>query len=531
MCVARFATGARSPPRHSSRVRPGTSGGPVFATGPSATVLGVEGRSVTVEVHVSSGLPGFTVVGLPDASVREARDRVRAALLSSKLPWPLRRVTVNLAPSGIRKVGSGLDLAIAVGLMVASGEVEPAAVNGVGFIGELGLDGSVRPVAGTVPLVDALASEVAVVPAPSAHEARLVGRHRVRPVGHLVEVFGALKGEAPWPDPPEPPAPPSPPPPPDLADVRGQPAARRALEVAAAGGHHLLLSGPPGGGKTMLATRLAGLLPPLAPEMAALATRVHSAAGVALPPGGMVVDPPFRAPHHSSTMVALVGGGTATMRPGELSLATGGVLFLDELGEFSPSVLDALRQPLEDGIVRVARARASVDLPARFLLVAATNPCPCGWAGEPARCRCSEASRHRYRRRLSGPLLDRFDLRVEVARPAVGDLLGGEGGEPSAAVAARVAAARARARQRGVEHNSAIPAADLVALAPLDASAVRVLEASLQQGRLTARGMGRVRRVALTLADLEGHEGALTAEHVALALGLRAEPVLQDAAA
>lgn len=493
----------------------------------SATLFGVEGRPVVVEVHVGTGLPGFQIVGLPDVSCRESRDRVRAAVLSSGLVWPNGRITVNLAPSGQRKGGSGLDLPIAIGVLAASGQVPVDALSGLAFLGELGLDGSMRGVPGVAPMIASLlapgeAPLRPVVPVSGFREAQgVVGDGMPRVAASLGELVRCLLGEEPWPLPPDEELVDDQPPVPDLADVRGQALARLALEVAAAGSHHLLLVGAPGSGKTMLASRIPGLLPALDPAVSLATTMVHSAAGVRLPTGGMVRLPPFRAPHHSSTMVSLVGGGSAALRPGEISMAHGGVLFLDELGEFSPAVLDALRQPLEEGVIRLARARQTATLPASFLLAAATNPCPCG-GGPPGNCSCDNHARARYLRKLSGPLLDRFDLRVPVHRPDVDDLMSpGVGGEPTAVVAVRVGAARRRSMLRIGLLPGQIPAGRLDELAPITDAARAVLRDQLQRDSLTGRGYHRVRRVARTIADLSGEVEVVGEEHVRMALEMR----------
>jgi magnesium chelatase family protein len=499
----------------------------MLATVRSAMLFGVEGLIVDVQVHVSSGLPSYTFVGLPDAAVRESRDRARAALLSSGLTWPLRRVTVNLAPSGVRKSGPGLDLPFALGLMTAAEELPAGVLDGIAVIGELGLDGSLRPVPGVLAMVDALrrsGATAVLLPAGNAAEAALVGGVRILPAESLAGARAALKGEGDW-------APLAEPAPegrtdaaepdddsgPDLSVVRGLAGGRRAVEVAAAGGHHLLMVGRPGAGKTLLARCLPSILPPLDDDEALEVTRIHSVAGRSID-GRLLRRRPFRAPHHTASAAALVGGGSGRPRLGEVTLAHRGILFMDELGEFSPAVLDALRQPLEDRVVRISRQGAAVTFPADVLLVACSNPCPCGLG--PPECLCSESNRARYRRRLSAPLVDRFDLRVALCPAAPGAVPGAESATVRGRVEEAIARQRSRYRGRAWRRNARVPAGALGRAIPLGSAADDALRTVAERRGWSGRGMASVHRVARTLADLDGR-AVVGVEHVLLAAELR----------
>lgn len=483
----------------------------------TVTLTGVQGTLARVEVDAAPGVPGLTLVGLPDAAVKEARDRVRSAISNCGLSWKSCKVVVSLTPAAVRKRGSGFDLALACACLASFGQLPRESTASWVLIGELGLDGAVRPVNGVLPMVlSAVTSGRSrfVVAESSGGEAALVPDAEVAVVADLGEMVALLRGEqnprwadpvSPWVDLTDAP---------DLADVNGQATPRLAIEVAAAGGHHLLLHGAPGAGKSLLAERLPGLLPPLTDRQVIEVTAVHSVAGALTPERPMVVRPPFQAPHHTASAAALVGGGVGVAKPGAVSLAHRGVLFLDEAPEFHRSVLDTLRQPMERGEVELARGEATVTYPARFQLVLAANPCPCGRGGATLGgsrrldCACTPDQRRRYAARVSGPLLDRVDLQVPVLPITRAELVDGRGGESSATVRQRVHAARERARGRYEEQpwstNAEVPGPALRGLHRVHQEGMAIVLDEVGRGRLTGRGVDRVLRVAWTLADLGG---------------------------
>jgi magnesium chelatase family protein len=498
----------------------------------SVALLGVQGQVVEVQADLADGLPGLAMIGLPDAALNEARDRIRAAIVNSGEVWPPRRMTLALLPATLPKRGSMFDVALAVAVLAAAGAVPTEPLAEVVLLGELGLDGRLRSTRGVLPAVAAAVRSGlhrVITPEPNAAEAALVPGAEVRGVAALADLVAFLRGEPGRVRSPVQLPPPEEPPPPDLGDVVGQLQGRRAVEVAAAGGHHLLLAGPPGAGKTMLAERLPGVLPPLDDDAALEVTAVHSVAGT-LPAGAPLLRrPPYQAPHHTASMAALVGGGSGVARPGALSLAHRGILFLDEAPEFSRGVLDALRQPLESGEVVIARSGGSARFPARVQLVLAANPCPCASPAGATGCTCSDLVRRRYLGKLSGPLLDRIDLHIELRPVAPADLLGGLAvAESTEIIAKRVDEARRAAadRLRGTpwRTNAEVSGTALRSRWRLSRRVTSVADRGLSAGWLTARGYDRVLRLSWSIADLAGRTTPSQGD-VSEAVGLRSRTV------